>query len=132
MISSRTRWLSEMCIKRPIGIPLVPETSRPFAKDTSGDLLKEIVSTTLKDVLGESPAEALIFHLGESSTLHDPRDFSKNLERVIGPGAVVIEKLIVKSLYERAGARADDNGLFDFEGSAKKAKNLLSKRGVAP
>lgn len=90
--------------------------------------MKEVVSTTLKDVLGETPAQALMFHLGDSSSLSQPEAFSRNLERLVGGGAAVVERLIAKSLFERAGIRADQNGPFDFGASVAKAKRLLAQK----
>jgi hypothetical protein len=65
--------------------------------------------------LGESPKEAIFFHLESSFQLKKEdiplnlTEFKQALERIFGPGAPYLEKLILKSLYERLGL--DPQGL---------------------
>ncbi len=77
-------------------------------------LLEGCVSSTLQGVLGETPAAALLFHLGSLGSNIDPKGLASSLERVLGGGSVVIEKLILKNLSKTLGAAIDTTHQFDF------------------
>ena len=59
--------------------------------------------------LGDSPKNAIFYHLENSFHLKKEdiplnlSEFQQALERVFGPGAPYLEKLIVRRLYERLG-----------------------------
>jgi hypothetical protein len=64
--------------------------------------------------LGNSPKQAILFHLEDSFNIkkeHIPEnitEFAKALEKIFGPGATYLEKLIVKRLYEKLGLEPED------------------------
>lgn len=84
--------------------------------------------------LGDSPKQAILFHLETSFKIkreHIPAnltEFAKALEGIFGPGASYLEKLIVKSLYEKLGIEFDDAGHLDFLKCVNNLqKNLMPK-----
>jgi hypothetical protein len=81
--------------------------------DNFTEILLAAVEESLSS-LGDSPKQAILFHLEASFNIkkeHIPEnitEFAKALEKIFGPGALYLEKLIVKRLYEKLG--------LDFEG----------------
>ena len=96
------------------------------------ELLDETVANTLGQVLGNEPANALMFHMGAKASASGAKEFSEALERVTGSVFVVVEKLIVKALYSRIGLKLEDNGgAFSFENSILHAQTFMSQGGKA-
>jgi len=86
--------------------------------------------------LGDSPKQAILFHLEASFKLkkeHIPEnitEFAKALEKIFGPGASYLEKLIVKRLHEKLGLEFEDVESRDFlECVDSVKKRLPPKRG---
>ncbi|MEM2463250.1 MAG: hypothetical protein QXY07_01035 [Candidatus Bathyarchaeia archaeon] len=73
--------------------------------------------------LGESPKQAILFHL--ENTFKLPREeiprnlteFRKALEKIFGPGAPYVEKLILEKLYNKLN--------LEFEGFRGEVSDLL-------
>lgn len=69
-------------------------------------ILLEAVEESLSS-LGDSPKQAIFFHLEKSFKIKKDNiptnlvEFAKALEKIFGPGAFYLEKLIVKRLYEK-------------------------------
>jgi hypothetical protein len=84
--------------------------------------------------LGDSPKEAILFHLESSFNIkkeHIPEnitEFTKALENIFGPGATYLEKLIVKRLYEKLGLESEDSGRLDFLESVNEVRKRLPRR----
>lgn len=96
-----------------------------MAKDFD-ELLEETVTTTLGQVLGNEPANALMYHMGAKASASGAKAFSGALERITGSGSVIVEKLIVKSLYGRLGMKLEDDGVsFSFENSILRAQKFM-------
>jgi len=70
--------------------------------------------------LGESPRNALYRHLikgfklKRESILEDTEEFSNALNTLFGPGGQVIEKLIVKNLYNKLNLSYEEKTCFEF------------------
>jgi hypothetical protein len=70
--------------------------------------------------LGDSPKQAILFHLEASFNLKREKiptniaEFVKALEGIFGPGAPYLEKLILECLYEKLGLKFKDVKCFDF------------------
>ena len=86
--------------------------------------------------LGDSPKQAILFHLETSFKItkeHIPEnitEFAKALEKIFGPGALYLEKLIVKRLYEKLGLELENVESRDFlECVDNVKKHLQPKRG---
>jgi len=81
--------------------------------------------------LGDSPKQAIFFHLEASFEINRDNiptnltEFSKALEKIFGPGAFYLEKLIAKRLYEKLGLEFKDVENWDFLESVNNAKERL-------
>jgi hypothetical protein len=70
--------------------------------------------------LGDSPKQAILFHLEDSFKIKKERipenitEFTKALEKIFGPGAVYLENLIAKRLYEKLGLKFQNVESRDF------------------
>jgi len=70
--------------------------------------------------LGDSPREAIFYHLETSFRLKKENiplnlsEFQQALERIFGPGAPYIEKLIIRCLCERLGLGFEEHEHVDF------------------
>lgn len=96
-----------------------------MAKDF-GQLLDETVENTLGQVLGNEPANALMYHMGAKASASGARVFSGALQRVTGSGSVIVEKLIIKALYSRLGMKLEeDRKAFSFENSILRAQEFM-------
>jgi len=82
-------------------------------------LFMEAVDVSLKS-LGESVRQMIFFHLEKSYSIkkHDipkkPEAFAEGLEKIFGVGALVLEKIIVKTLYSKLGLEYEDKKDFVF------------------
>jgi len=71
------------------------------------DLLPNVIDETLKQVFKEEGAKTIyVFiennsHLKREEIVEKPEVFSDGLEKLLGSGAPVIEKLILKKLYRK-------------------------------
>ena len=81
--------------------------------------------------LGNSPKQAILFHLETSFNIkkeHIPEnitEFAKALEKIFGPGALYLEKLIVKRLYEKLGLEFENVESRDFLECVDQVKKCL-------
>ena len=70
-----------------------------------GNLLPDIVDRTMKEDFREEGSKVISNYLEGKSNLkleeiaEKPEEFSASLERLLGSGAPVIEKMILKDLY---------------------------------
>lgn len=86
--------------------------------------------------LGDSPKQAILFHLESSFNIkkeHIPEnltEFTKALEKIFGPGATYLEKLISKRLNEKLGLEPQEEQNIDFlERLNQVRKRLRSGKG---
>lgn len=86
--------------------------------------------------LGDSPKQAIFFHLensfqiGKENIPANVNEFAKALEKIFGPGATYLEKLIARRLYEKLGLdfeEVENWNFLEYVDNAK--KHLLLKRG---
>jgi hypothetical protein len=89
--------------------------------------------------LGESPKQAILFHLENSFKIKReeiPRnltEFKKALEKIFGPGTPYLEKLILKKLYDKLNHEWEnlETENPDFLNSVENLKKLLFSSGDA-
>lgn len=85
--------------------------------------------------LGDSPKQAILFHLESSFKIkkeHIPEnitEFAKALEKIFGPGAAYIEKLIVKCLYEKLGLESEEVESLDFLECVNEVRKRVPPKG---
>ena len=96
-------------------------------------ILLEAVDEGLSS-LGDSPKQAIFFHLENTFKIKKAkipanlREFEKALERIFGPGAPYLEKLIVKRLYEKLGLEFEEIESWNFLEYVNNLKECLSNR----
>jgi hypothetical protein len=82
-------------------------------------LLLEAVDEGLASI-GESPTQAIYFHLEKSfkikkqETPHKTEAFTLAVEKIFGIGANFLEALILKRLYEKTGLKGKEDSFKDF------------------
>jgi hypothetical protein len=82
-------------------------------------ILLEAVEEGLSS-LGDSPKQAIFFHLETSFKISKDNipanftEFAEALERIFGPGAFCLEKLIVERLYEKLNLKLEGVENCDF------------------
>ena len=100
--------------------------------------LNEIILAAVEDglsSLGDSPKQAIIFHLETSFNIKKEQipenltEFTKALEKIFGPGASYLEKLIVKNLSEKLGLELESLENTDFLDSVESLKKRLLSEG---
>ncbi|MCD6445971.1 hypothetical protein J7L49_04220, partial [Candidatus Bathyarchaeota archaeon] len=80
--------------------------------------------------LGNSPKQAILFHLENSFNLKkdeipiNPREFDNALKKIFGPGVSYLEKLILKRLYEKIGLKFKEIKNWSFVDYLENVKNL--------
>ena len=83
--------------------------------------------------LGENPRKAIYFHLGKSFQLQresipkETDEFSQALNTIFGPGAEIIEKYILKELYQRLELNFEEKKGCTFADYVREAKKLVGK-----
>ncbi|MDH5450686.1 MAG: hypothetical protein OEX77_07290 [Candidatus Bathyarchaeota archaeon] len=84
--------------------------------------------------LGENPRKAIYFHLKNGFQLrreHIPKEtneFSQALNAIFGPGAKIIEKYILKELYQRLELDFEEKEDSTFADYVKEAKKLARRK----
>jgi len=82
---------------------------------------------------GESPRKAIYYHLNKRFKLQredipeDTDEFSNALDTIFGPGAEVIEKLIVKNLYSRLNLNFDKKTCLEFVDYISLAREIAKR-----
>jgi len=94
----------------------------------ASSFLKESIDGSMRDLLGEDGRKATLFHLQVPEYESHPKEFHVHLGVVFKQGASVIEKVIVRDVYNKLDLRFDDDGTIDYERSMKFAFSEASKR----
>jgi hypothetical protein len=98
------------------------ERDRNFEK-----LFVEAVDEGL-NILSESGKQMVFFHLERDCAVdrqnisERSESFGKELEKIFGAGARVLEQQIIKNLYSKLGLRFEEKKGFSFEDYVKKAR----------
>ena len=86
-------------------------------------------------LLGDSPKQAVLFHLESSFQMKEENipgnltEFKKALEGIFGPGAVYLEKAIVRRLNEKLGLNLEEGKNKDFLECVEIAKCQIVNKG---
>jgi hypothetical protein len=87
----------------------------------------EAINEGLK-VLGDSGKQMIFFYLENNYSVKKdeiakkPEAFATGIEKIFHAGALVIERLIVESLYSKLGLRYEERKDFSFGDYVKQAK----------
>jgi len=83
--------------------------------------------------IGETPREAIYYHLEKGFKLRrenipeDADEFSQALNNIFGPGAEVIERLIVKNLFGRLNLNFEEKTRFKFVDYVSLAQEIAKR-----
>jgi len=100
--------------------------------------LNDIILAAVEDglsSLGDSPKQAIIFHLETSFHIkkeyipENLTEFTKALEGIFGPGASYLEKLILKHLYGKLGLKFEEKS-WNFQEYIDNVKKKLLQENV--
>lgn len=97
-------------------------------------ILLEAVEEGLSS-LGDSPKQAIFFHLENSFKIEKDNipanltEFEKALEKIFGPGASFLEKLILKRLYEKLNLEFESEDTGNFVELLDNVKKRLPQDG---
>ena len=67
------------------------------------EIFAESIHETLQDIVGESPAQALLFHLNFPESVKRSDEFAVNLRGLLRDGSPVVESAMVKRLWSKLG-----------------------------
>ncbi len=67
------------------------------------EIFAESIHEALQDIVGESPAKALLFHLNFPESAKQSDEFATNLRRLLRDGSPVVENAMVKRLWSKLG-----------------------------
>jgi len=67
------------------------------------DIFAESIHETLHDIVGESPAQALLFHLNFPESAKRSDEFVIKLRGLLRDGSPVVENAMVKRLWSKLG-----------------------------
>jgi len=85
-----------------------------YAMETVDDLLLKIVNETMKEVFTEAGTKVICDFLQNRCDLkpeeiaEKPEVFSSGLQKLLGSGAQVLEKLILKNLYSKLELKIEE------------------------
>ena len=102
-------------------------TQQEVSRDV-GSFLKETIDGSMRALLGEEARQATLFHLNVPDYENHPKEFHVHLGVMFKEGAPIIEKVIVKDVYNRLDLRLDESGKFDYEHSMKYAFDEAARR----
>jgi hypothetical protein len=89
------------------------------------DILRACVETGLRNVLGEGSMHSVLFYLQLDQLEQNPRELHNKLYSIFKDGAVILEKVVVKELYQRLDMLYVEREAFDFEEYVKSAERMF-------
>ena len=109
-------------------------TERLYIMETLDDLLLKVLDETMKQVFRETGTK-FIYNFLENNIYskrediaEKPEVFSAALERLLGSGARVIEKLILKNLYSKLRLKLEEKEGYEFSDYVKELKKRFEGR----
>ena len=106
-------------------------TKRLYAMETLDNLLLEVVDQTMKQVFTETGTKVIYDFLRNNSRLErrgiaeKPKIFSTGMKKLLGSGAPVIEKMILKNLYSKLELKLEDKEGYEFSDHIKELRKRL-------
>ncbi|HUI01455.1 MAG TPA: hypothetical protein VLX56_07480 [Nitrososphaerales archaeon] len=88
------------------------------------ELFEETITSSLRDLLGESSMRAILYHLSLERFAKDPKMFDQKLREVLKAPAIIIEEVIIKDLFRRLDLMYAPTGTFDFQKYANSARDV--------
>lgn len=94
------------------------------------ELVNETVVASIRDLLGESPMQAILYHLHlDGNFTKEPQVFHERLYSLLKQPAFIIEEMIVKALFTRLNlVYASTGGRFDYPMYIDTARRVFLSR----
>lgn len=89
---------------------------------------QDCVFDVLCHVLGEVGLKAILLNMEFGHYIDDPGEFHRGLHSILGSGALVLERAIVKELFSRLNLPCEERSDFDFAEYVATARNLFTTR----
>jgi len=122
---------SSSSITRPPGyeIParnLSRENAKPVDEKGFSSLLTDTVLESMADILGENVVSVLISK-GMLDHADNPPELERQLSSTFGNGSVVLERMIVKALYQKLRIPFNSSFGFDYGKALDVARDVVFK-----
>ena len=120
--------------RRNIRKSVLDETAEPRSlsqDDIFQGILSDSIFTSLRDVLGDDGLQVISYHFRLNEYARHPSKFHRHLALVFGKdGSIILERTIVKELFNRIGVPYEERGIFDFESSVSLGRDLTPSSSV--
>jgi len=99
--------------------------------ETLDNLLLKVVDKTMKQVFTETGTKVIYDFLENNSRLKreeiakKPKIFSTGMKKLLGSGAPVIEKMILKDLYSKLELKLEEKDGYEFSDHIKELRKRL-------
>ncbi len=109
-------------------VEVIGVTERLYPVETLDDLLLKVVDETMKQVFRETGTKVIYdfwennYHSKREDIAEKPKIFSAALERLLGSGALVIEKLILKNLCSKLELKLEEREGYEFSDYVKELR----------
>lgn len=106
-------------------------TKRLYAMETLDILLLKVVDKTMKQVFTETGTKVVYDFLENNSRLKreeiakKPKIFSARMKKLLGSGALVVEKIILKNLYSKLELKLEEKEGYEFSDYIKELRKRL-------
>jgi len=103
-------------------------TKRLYVTETLNDLLVKVVDDMMRQVFREEGTKVIYdffennSHLKREEIAEKPEVFSAGLEKLIVSAAQVVEKMILKNLYQRLGLKFEEKEGYEFSDYIKELR----------
>ena len=103
-------------------------TKRLYVTETLNDLLVKVVDDMMRQVFREEGTKVIYdffennSHLKREEIAEKPEVFSAGLEKLMVSAAQVVEKMILKNLYQRLGLKFEEKEGYEFSDYIKELR----------
>jgi hypothetical protein len=97
-------------------------------KDDFELYLTDTIIVSIRDLLGESPMQAILYNLNLEILGKDPEQFDKKLREMLMGPATIVEEIIIKDLFKGLDLLYSPGGDFDFVKFVDTAKKIYLSR----
>jgi hypothetical protein len=92
-------------------------------------LLIESIQQGLKKVLGEENAKCVTFYIDPHIAVANPDNYARSILKLLGTGTKVLLDEILDNLYQKTGAKRNDDGS-SFGDIVNNARHAYLQRGT--
>lgn len=104
------------------------------AEESFDEVFLEALDEGLEGILGRSPKQAILYHLEHSFSIKKaeiperPDVFHTSLEKIFGPGALLIEECILRILFSRLNTSYEKRSNCGFADYVEQARTEYAAR----